>query len=377
MEAEYLAKGWTLTQHHSDADLIVVRGCSVTQRAQRDCEKFIAQLKERHPFTRIKICGCIESKSSQTAADINESAPSSSPPPVATPVRTARAYLKVQDGCSGKCSFCIVPKFRGKSVSIPFTDVIAKAQAFIEAGYREIVVTGCNLSLYASEGKRLAELIHSLASLTPSSSAERTRIRLGSVEPGSAALELVHAMAENENICRFLHIPVQSGSNKILTAMKRPYLAKDVDLLAQTALSLVPNIGLGCDFITGFPGETDVDFLATKSILKRHGFSTVHVFPYSERPGTSAATFTQQIDPDIRSQRARELSTIAESTRYAFARKFYGKTVEIVSEREGKCVGRTSEYLHCKAIGTEKRKDLVKIFITNIHHDGSLEGVIR
>ena len=233
------------------------------------------------------------------------------------------------------------------------------------------------MSLYASEGKRLAELIHSLASLTPSSSAERTRIRLGSVEPGSAALELVHAMAENENICRFLHIPVQSGSNKILTAMKRPYLTKDVDLLAQTALSLVPNIGLGCDFITGFPGETDVDFLATKSILKRHGFSTVHVFPYSERPGTSAATFTQQIDPDIRSQRARELSTIAESTRYAFARKFYGKTVEIVSEREGKCVGRTSEYLHCKAIGTEKRKDLVKIFITNIHHDGSLEGVIR
>jgi threonylcarbamoyladenosine tRNA methylthiotransferase MtaB len=340
MEAEYVAQGWTPTSSHSEADLIVVRGCSVTQRAQRDCEKFIAQLKQRHPLTAIRVCGCLNAANRSTAG--LEKRPSFNPPsdPDAVPVRTARAYLKVQDGCSGKCSFCIVPKFRGPSVSTPFSEPLSKAARFIEAGYREIVITGCNLSLYASEGKRLPDLIAALASLTGADSDIRTRFRLGSVEPGACAIECVSAMSENENICRFLHIPVQSGSNRILSLMNRPYLAKDVDALVGAARKLMPSIGLGCDLMTGFPGELDIDFMATKSLLLRLKIPSAHVFPYSERPGTPAATYNGRIENDVRSERARELTELAAANKYSYARGFSGKTVEIVSERAGECRGR-------------------------------------
>ena len=381
MEAEYFAKGWERTEKHSDADLFVVRGCSVTKRAQRDCEKLIDHLKRHYPLVPIRVCGCLESKKESSSAktaglelNIPEYGLASS---AALPTRTARAYLKVQDGCSGKCTFCIVPKFRGKSESTPFTDVIDRARRFIDAGYREIVVTGCNLTLYASEGKRLPDLVAALAGLTPAGDpAASTRIRLGSVEPGECALECVSAMAESANVCRFLHVPFQSGANRILMAMKRPYLARDVSMLAQTARKLMPNIRLGCDVMTGFPDESPLDFAATKGITKKHQFTNVHVFPYSERPGTPAMHYGGGIPPAIRMERAREIIEAAESTRYAYARQFYGKTVEIIVEGEDECYGRTNEYLWCKAVGSAPRKSLARVRVTRIHHDGSLEGTM-
>ena len=385
MEAEYAAKGWERTEKHSDADLFVVRGCSVTRRAQRDCEKLIAHLKRRYPLVPMRVCGCIETKKKSSAPaakrnpifDLEPSECLGADGKAPIPVRTARAYLKVQDGCSGKCTFCIVPKFRGASVSTPFTEVIDRARRFIDAGYREIVVTGCNLSLYASEGKRLPDLVAALSALTPAGSESRVRIRLGSVEPGECALDCVHAMAEGANVCRFLHIPFQSGANRILMAMKRPYLARDISTLAQVAQKLMPGIRLGCDVMTGFPDESALDFAATKGILSRHQFSNVHVFPYSERQGTPAASYGGAIPPRIRSERAHELAEKGGDNRYAYARQFYGKIVEIVVEGEDECYGRTNEYLWCKAVGNAPRKSLAKVLVNKVHHDGSLEGIIR
>ena len=377
MEADYLAAGWELTDSHSDADLFVVRGCSVTARAQRDCEKTVAHLKRRYPNVPVRVCGCLKARNEASSRLLARSLFSPDPSPTAVPVRTARAYLKVQDGCSGKCTFCIVPQFRGESVSTPFTEAIDRAKRFIDAGYREIVVTGCNLSLYASEGRRLPELVSALASLTPSTHAGRTRIRLGSVEPGQCALECVAAMAESANVCRFLHVAVQSGANRILRAMRRPYMARDVDVLVQAARKLMPDMGLGCDLMTGFPDELDLDFAATKGLMTRNAFSRVHVFQYSERPGTSAASYGGAVPGGVRSARAHELADAAAELRYAFARRFYGKTVEVVSEEDGACSGRTSEYLHCRASGQAPRKSLVNVFVTKVHHDGSLEGIVR
>ena len=379
MEADYLARGWEVTERHSDADLIVVRGCSVTARAQHDCEKTIDHLKRHYPLVPIHVCGCLKQKDeSESPSPVQKPAQPAAPGPHdALPVRTARAYLKVQDGCNGKCTFCIVPKFRGSSSSTPFAEVMDRARRFIDAGYREIVVTGCNLSLYASEGKRLPDLVAALASLTPSVQEGGTRIRLGSVEPGACALECAAAMSEGVNVCRFLHIPVQSGSNRILRAMRRPYLVRDVDALVQTARKLMPDISLGCDMMTGFPDELDLDFTATKGLVARHHFSMVHIFPFSERPGTLAASYGGTIPPDIRMERAHELREVAADCRYAYARKFFGKVVEIVVESETKCVGRTSEYLPCTAKGTAPRKSVAPVFVTKVHHDGSLEGIIR
>ncbi len=377
-EAKYLARGWELTESHADAQLIVIRGCSVTARAQRDCERLIDHIRRKYPFKRVIVTGCLPS--AQKDYHVRTAADPSDADRTAVPTRTARAYLKVQDGCSGACTFCIVPKFRGKSVSVPFDECLARARRFIDAGYHEIVVTGCNLALYASEGKRLADLVAALADLAPvmptdastpgaSHALAGCRIRLGSVEPGPAATELLRVMAEKPNVCRFLHIPVQSGSPRLLTAMRRPYTVHDVDALVRQAMALTPHLGLGCDLMAGFPDERDNDQIATISLLKRLPFSRAHVFPYSERPGTVAASLPHAVPREIRAFRARELAARADEARTNFARRFKGHIVEIVVEDEKTVSGWTSEYLWCR-IGEPrrgvKRKDLVRLRVREV-----------
>ena len=372
MEADYLAEGWEVTEKHADANLIVVRGCSVTSRAQRECEKLIDHLKRHYPTTRLEICGCLPNTSNtQNLKTSNTQA--------SVPTRTARAYLKVQDGCAGKCTFCIVPKFRGESRSEDFASLLDRAKRFIDAGYHEIVVTGCNLSLYCSRGKRLPDLLAALSDLTPSSNPqletrnpqlETCRIRLGSVEPGACAIETVRAMAEHPNVCRFLHLAVQSGSEAVLKAMRRPYSVKDVDEVANLASELMPNLGLGCDLMTGFPGETEQDFIATKGLLKRLPFNNAHIFPYSRRLRTLAAAFPQQLPKDIRSARAHMLADVIRSKRTAFAKSFIGKTVEVIVEDAKTGRGWSGEYLPCEpVIDTHQRKSLIRVCVTKAKDD--------
>lgn len=360
-EAACLANGWTLTTSHAEADLFVIRGCSVTAKAQHECEKLIDRLRRHHPNTRIIVRGCLPNRMPDTAFALHATAE----PPV--PTRTARAYLKVQDGCSGLCTFCIVPTFRGKSVSESFTSTIDKARRFIESGYHEIVVTGCNLSLYGSEGKRLPDLLIALAGLSAD-----CRIRLGSLEPGLCGLEVVHALAETDNICRFLHLPIQSGSNRILTSMRRPYLERQVNELIETACKLMPDIGLGCDLMTGYPDETEIDFRATESMLRRYPFSNAHIFPYSERPGTIAAQLPGKILTSVRSQRAHKLASLATEKRLAFAKRFKGKLVEVLVEDEQSHSGWTSQHLWfdgSKASTSAKRKELARFVVSSIRKD--------
>ena len=367
MEAAYLAKGWTVTARPAEADLLVVRGCSVTARAQRDCERRIDHLRRHYPKTPLRLCGCLPkaTKAPSPAAQLASGA--AAVPTV--PTRTARAYLKVQDGCSCACTFCIVPTFRGASVSVPFADVLDKARRFVEAGYRELVVTGCNLALYSSEGQHLPELVAALAAASAD-----CRIRLGSLEPGPCARETVSAMAAAPNVCRFLHIPVQSGSNRILAAMKRPYLVRDVEALVGTATKLLPGLGLGCDVMTGFPDESAFDFAATEGLLRRLPFNHAHVFPYSERPGTLAAAFGGAVPKDIRSARAHRLADLVRTKREQFARRFLGREVEIVVEGERETEGWTGEYLRCRTVSPAPRKARARIAVAKVHGDATLEG---
>ena len=363
-EAEFAARGWIRTEGHADADIIVVRGCSVTQRAQHDCEHLIEHIRRKYPLKRLVVTGCLMDK---TKAFTLRKREDGSPAPV--PTRTARAYLKVQDGCSGKCTFCIVPKFRGAPVSVDFGEVLDKAKRFVDAGYREIVVTGCNLSLYESGGKRLPELVAALSDIAPASPGETKacRIRLGSVEPSAAAADVLDVMAERENVCRFLHIPIQSGSNRILALMGRPYAVRDIDTLVHNARQRVPGIAIGCDFITGFPGESDIDFIATKGILSRARFERVHVFPYSERPGTPASAMPGAVPLDVRRARAHELMRQADKIRSTAAREFEGNTVEIVVEDEKRGAGWTSEYFWCSSQNLRApRKSLAKVKVRTV-----------
>ena len=338
-EAKCIAKGHKIVRNHAEADMIVVRACSVTARAQRDCEKMVAHLREKYPGKRLFLTGCIEGAKKFEVSNVSRNPDGTAK--ISVPRRTARAYLKVQDGCSCGCTFCIVPKFRGNPISIPFTEVLDKAKRFVEAGYHEIVVTGCNLMLYSSEGRGIADLAAAIAAISP-----ECRVRLGSIEPGAQALDVVHALAENENICRFLHLSIQSGSDMILKAMRRPYSVKAVDAVASEATRLMPLICLGCDMIAGFPGESEIDFRLSKGLLVRHRFANVHAFPFSERPGTLAALIMHnRILPELRRKRARDLADIGAGNLRQFAKSFIGKKVDVVIEDEESLSGWTGEYL--------------------------------
>lgn len=348
-EADYLARGWEWTDDARQADLIVVRGCSVTRRAERDSEKRIAQLRATNPKARFRIVGCLKDAVKTTREDHAHDT---------LPTRTARAYLKCQDGCSGRCTFCIVPTFRGSSVSTPFSDVLDRARRFIDAGYHEIVLTGCNLALYASEGKRLGDLLDALASL-----ADDCRIRLGSLEPGATALRVLDVFkAHPQTIAPFLHIPVQSGSNVILRAMNRPYPVREVESLVEKAIETNPLMGLGCDLMTGFPGESENDFLETKSLLLRLPFSNAHIFPYSERPGTKAVAFPHAVPHDLRHRRAHALAVLAAEKRAVFASRFVNRDVMLVIEDAERRSGWTGAYLPCSLQDARAtpRKSLVR-----------------
>ena len=360
-EAKYLARGWELTASHKDAQLIVVRGCSVTARAQRDCERLVAHIRGKYPLKRVLVTGCLPGAKKDyavrefAARAARGAAPGAAPAATPVPLRTARAYLKVQDGCSGRCAFCIVPQFRGKATSVPREEVLARAQAFLDAGYRELVVTGCNLAQYNDAGCTLDKLLAALSDRCGGTA----RIRLGSLEPGPVARETVRLMAARANICRFLHVPVQSGSDRILTAMRRPYLRRDVEDLVKEATELMPGLGLGCDVMTGFPDEMENDFMSTRLLLSRLPFTKAHVFPFSERPGTVAATLPNAVPKEIRSLRAHELAELVDEQRTRYVKRFKGRTVRVVVEDEKTLAGWTSEYVWCQ-VGADKAKVLTR-----------------
>ena len=356
--------------------MIIVRGCSVTAKAQHDCEKAIARLRREHAGAQIIAIGClpdaIDGLKAVNAFDL--------PGPV--PMSTSRGYIKIQDGCNGRCAFCIVPRFRNKLASVPFEDVIARAQAFLAAGFRELVVTGCNLALYRDGKRDLADLLAALAELPPPKSAGAVpagltgnelltapgvthRIRIGSVEPGLNEEKLIETLASHENICRFIHLSLQSGSNRILKLMNRPYTAEKVEKFCRKARERIGNrCAFGADVITGFPGETAADHEATARFLQMETdgvpvFSNLHVFPYSERPGTPAATFPCSVPVNLRRERAGELEKIGRTNRNRFISMFDGQDVVVCIEKDGN--GWTGEYLRVDAPTGLPRRSLQRL----------------
>jgi len=391
LESQYAAAGWDVVQLPSPVDevdeleavvpdVVVVRGCSVTAKAQRDCEKKIAQLRARFPEAEVLTVGCLPDAKPVPAHLAPPLSPDASAP---VNRRLSRAYLKVQDGCSGKCAFCIVPSFRGSPVSVPFEQALARARAYIDAGFREIVVTGCNLCLYRDSNRRLPELVSAIARLESSGH----RVRLGSIEPGLCDTSLLDAMEANPNICRFLHLSLQSGSNRILRLMRRPYTIEQVaEFCADARHRFGERLAFGADVITGFPGETDADFEATKAFLSSQHpspishfpllISHLHIFPYSEREGTEAATMKPSVPVEVRRARAKELESIAAANHELFARSLIGQEVEVCVERDGN--GRTDEYVRCLLKGTAPRRSIVRAVVDDYFpKTGSLSATIR
>ena len=385
MEAEALAAGHEIVPLGTvpidqpagtvPIDRIIVRGCSVTAKAQHDCEKEIARLKRKFPKAEIIPTGCLPNalkvpKALKAPKDSNA---------LDAYDHKSRAHIKIQDGCNGRCAFCIVPQFRGPPVSLPFPAILARARAFLDAGFRELVVTGCNLALYRDSGHDLADLLAALADLPPPAGCENElatspatihRVRLGSIEPGICDNRIFDCLAVHPNICRSLHLSLQSGSNRILQRMNRPYAAETVAAFCRRLRREVsPQFAFGADVIAGFPGETEADHAATVRFLEQQTdglplFSNLHVFPYSERPGTPAATMSGTVPTSLRQVRARELQELGQRNRAIFAESFIGRTVVVCVEKDGN--GWTDEYLRATPPPGGTRRRLVAFRVQSV-----------
>lgn len=369
LEARFAAAGHVVVNLDDGIppDAIVVRGCSVTAKAQHDCEKAILRLQRRHPSAQIIPMGCLPQAIPLPDTFLPSATAENARPPV--PLRTSRAYLKIQDGCTCNCAFCIVPRFRGPSVSVPFDQVIARAEAFLDAGFHELVVTGCNLALYRSTGRNgVARLPDVLAALATLRGGHGHRVRLGSLEPGICDAGLLDAFEAHPNICRFIHLSLQSASDAVLARMNRPYRIAAVEAFcAEARRRLGRHLAFGCDALAGFPGETADDHQQTCAFLTRHAFTNVHAFPYSERPGTVGATLPDALPRNLRLHRARALDALGRHQRAAFAQTFLGHDVEVCVEKDGN--GWTGEYLPCCLPPGATRRTLVRVRVESVTDD--------
>jgi threonylcarbamoyladenosine tRNA methylthiotransferase MtaB len=255
----------------------------------------------------------------------------------------ARALLKVQDGCDAFCAYCIVPYVRGRSRSVPRSDVLAQARRLLDAGFRELVLTGADLGSYCDgergsrakgNGGDLAGLVRAILALAP-----RHRVRLSSIEPNKVDDVLVELMAEEPRLCRHLHLPLQSGSASVLRGMRRAYAPGDYARLVERVAASGP-VAIGADVIVGFPGEGEREFAETYSFLESQPITFLHVFRYSPRPGTSAASLPVADVPEVPDapaastvrDRAERLRSLGEAKAIDFARSLVGSRRSVVLE---------------------------------------------
>jgi len=247
-----------------------------------------------------------------------------------------RATVKVQDGCEQFCTYCIIPYARGPSRSRPAEEVLREVGELVEAGFKEVVLTGIHLGAWGLDlegregGPRLADLVRRVAA-TPG----LARVRLSSIEPLEVTDELIELMASNSRVCRHLHVPLQSGSNAVLERMNRHYTAGDYLVMVERVRARMPLIGLTTDVMVGFPGETDEDFQATLGVVRKARFSRLHVFRYSRRPGTPAAGMPRQVAPAVKKARSARLIRLGRRLAREFHESLLGMVFEVLVEYVG------------------------------------------
>ncbi|AGA92108.1 MiaB-like tRNA modifying enzyme [Thioflavicoccus mobilis 8321] len=354
--AEFQHRGVALAGAEEGADLVVVNTCAVTQEAVRKSRHLLRRARRANPKARLVISGCYATLSPDALADLPEIDllvgnrdkdrlveiaterlgldPTVRPTvDVAAPLFARgrqRAFVKVQDGCRHRCTFCIVNVARGDERSRPVAEVCAEVARLVAAGVHEVVLTGVHLGGYADAGDGdLADLVRSLLAET-----EVARLRIGALEPWDLPDGLWPLFAD-PRLMPHLHLPLQSGSDRILRRMARRGTSGDYARLLATARAAVPDLVVTTDIIAGFPGEDAADWAATLDFVARAGFADLHVFAYSPRPGTPAAGWAGQVDGAVRQARCRELATLAGAMRAATLRRFVGRRVAVLVEARG------------------------------------------
>ena len=366
--AELLGEhGMSAAADSEDADLVVLNTCHVREKAVEKAYSDVGRLRrEDGSKPLIALAGCVaqaegaEAKRRSSMIDIvvGPQAYHRLPGMVAEAARGARpvdtdmpaiskfdamparrranpsSFLTVQEGCDKFCTDCVVPYTRGAENSRPWNDVIAEAHSLVDAGAREIVLLGQNVNAWADERRGLAELIRALAKIDG-----LERIRYTTSHPADMNDALIAAHGEVDKLMPYLHLPVQSGSNRILKAMNRSHTTETYLAIFEKMRAARPDIALSGDFIVGFPGETEDDFEATLNIIDAVRYSSAYSFKYSPRPGTPAATMEDQIPRDIMDDRLQRLQARITEHQLAFNRSKVGTDTELLIERRGKYPG--------------------------------------
>lgn len=286
----------------------------------------------------------------------------------------SRAFLKVQDGCNFACSYCAVPKARGKSRSLALEDTLKAVEEMDFQGYREIVMTGIHIGTYGLDLKPKTSLLTLMERITQEYPG--IRIRLSSIEPQEMSDSLL-ALIKERNICSHLHIPLQSGSDRILKLMNRRYTTAFYKQLINRIITEIPGIAIGTDIITGFPGESDKDFDETVKFVERLALSYMHVFPYSKRPDTKALLLSDFISEKVKKERVKKLMNISKNKKKNYMTKHLGKVLDVIVEKKNITSGYynaiSSNYLRVsvKAEGLKSGQNL-KVLVRSIIDDSLL-----
>lgn len=378
---DFIRHGFEKVDYRDEADIYVLNTCSVTENADKEARKLIRQAKRRNPNSSIAVIGCYaQLKPNDIAAiegvdivlgaeekfnllnhldsiDLNIGTKviqseidhlHTFTPSYSSGERT-RSFLKVQDGCDYTCSFCTIPLARGESRSDTIESTMKTAREVAATDAREIVLTGVNIGDFGKGShETFFDLIHQLDLLDGID-----RIRISSIEPNLITNEIIEFCAKSEKLMPHFHVPLQSGSDKILKAMRRRYKRSLFEGRVLKIKECIPDACIGVDVIVGFPGETDDDFLDTYHFLNELDISYLHVFTYSERPNTDADEMGKVVSKEKRAERSKMLHILSDKKRRFFHDQFIEKNRPVLFEnmKNGKLTGHTDNYIHVQVEG--------------------------
>lgn len=390
--------GYEITENEQDADIFVINSCTVTSESDRKTRQCVRHYKNKYPESTVVLTGCMpqsfpEMAKKLTEADIvlgnrnnsklveslseyfnddgrvlhldcHKSGEGLISSGITDFEERTRATLKIEDGCDRFCSYCIIPKARGRVRSKPIEDIQKEVAALADNGYREIVLVGINLSAYGKGG----DLDLSDAVFAAAENEKIERIRLGSLEPDHITDELIEKLVKCEKLCPQFHISLQSGCDKTLKKMNRHYTAEEYAALCDKLRKSFKDCTLTTDIMVGFPQETEEDFSDTVKFAEKIGFEKIHIFPYSRRSGTVADKMEGQIEKSVKGYRVAELSKVADKIRTEFLKNQIGKTVSVLIEgkqKNGEMFGYTPNYTPVKVMGNARIGSIIDVLITD------------
>ena len=366
IENELQSRAWKPVTNDDPSEVVVSNTCTVTQKAAMQSRQAVRQAIRANPNARIVVTGCYAQTEASALAKIGGvqyvignadkhrlfeliSADQAGagkgaitissdvgqlqqlkPAAAAMSGSRTRPVLKVQDGCNAGCTYCIVPRARGPSRSLPPDDVVAGVNAMTAAGYLEIVLSGIHLGRYGRDLMPKTSLSELLARIEQSTVVPR--LRLSSIEPLEVTEDLIERIAESPRLCRHFHIPLQSGDDRILKKMRRPYTSDDFKQLIYRIIERVPHAAIGVDILVGFPGETDTAFNNTYKCIQSLPVTYLHVFPFSARPGTAAASYVPRVPAKVIKTRCEHMRRLGNKKRMRFNQQFIGRKMPILLE---------------------------------------------